>query len=54
MATQLFATSDAHGTFRPVTIAAPCATVQQLVHEEPQLEFLTMLTPILTDSQACG
>jgi phospholipid/cholesterol/gamma-HCH transport system substrate-binding protein len=54
MATQLFSTSDAHGTFRPVTIAAPCATVEQLVHEEPQLEFLTMLTPILTDSAACG
>jgi phospholipid/cholesterol/gamma-HCH transport system substrate-binding protein len=54
MATQLFSSSDAHGTFRPVTIAAPCATVEQLVKEEPQLEFLTMLTPILTDSQACG
>jgi phospholipid/cholesterol/gamma-HCH transport system substrate-binding protein len=54
MATQLFSSSDAHGTFRPVTIAAPCATVKQLVREEPQLEFLTMLTPILTDSQACG
>ena len=54
MATQLFSTSDAHGTFRPVTIGAPCATVEQLVHEEPQLEFLAMLTPILTDSAACG
>jgi phospholipid/cholesterol/gamma-HCH transport system substrate-binding protein len=54
MATQLFSSSDAHGTFRPVTIAAPCATVKQIVDEEPQLEFLTMLTPILTDSKACG
>jgi phospholipid/cholesterol/gamma-HCH transport system substrate-binding protein len=54
MATQLFSSSDAHGVFRPVTIAAPCATVQQLVKEEPQLEFLSMLTPILTDSQACA
>jgi phospholipid/cholesterol/gamma-HCH transport system substrate-binding protein len=54
MATQLFSTSDANGVFRPVTIGAPCATVEQLVKEEPQLEFLTMLTPILTDSQACG
>ena len=54
MATQLFSSSDAHGTFRPVTIAAPCGTVKQLVQEEPQLEFLTMLTPILTDSAACG
>ncbi len=54
MATQLFSSSDANGVFRPVTIAAPCATLEQIVHEEPQLEFLTMLTPILTDSQACG
>jgi phospholipid/cholesterol/gamma-HCH transport system substrate-binding protein len=54
MATQLFSTSDANGVFRPVTIAAPCATIEQLVHEEPELEFLTMLTPILTDSEACG
>jgi phospholipid/cholesterol/gamma-HCH transport system substrate-binding protein len=54
MATQLFSTSDANGVFRPVTIGAPCATVEQIVKEEPQLEFLAMLTPILTDSQACG
>jgi phospholipid/cholesterol/gamma-HCH transport system substrate-binding protein len=53
-ATQLFSTSDANGVFRPVTIAAPCATVQQIVDEEPELEFLAMLTPILTDSAACG
>jgi phospholipid/cholesterol/gamma-HCH transport system substrate-binding protein len=54
MATQLFSSADAHGTFRPVTLAAPCATVEQLVREEPQLEFLAMLTPILTDSAACA
>jgi phospholipid/cholesterol/gamma-HCH transport system substrate-binding protein len=54
MATQLFSMSDAHGTFRPVTIAAPCATLEQIVKEEPQLEFLAMLTPILSDSAACG
>jgi len=54
MATQLFSSSDANGVFRPVTIAAPCATLEQLVHEEPELEFLTMITPILTDSEACG
>jgi phospholipid/cholesterol/gamma-HCH transport system substrate-binding protein len=54
MATQLFSSSDAHGVFRPVTLAAPCATVEQLVKEEPQLEFLSMLTPILTESQACA
>jgi phospholipid/cholesterol/gamma-HCH transport system substrate-binding protein len=54
MATQLFSSSDAHGTFRPVTIAAPCATIKQIVQEEKPLEFLAMLTPILTDSAACG
>jgi phospholipid/cholesterol/gamma-HCH transport system substrate-binding protein len=54
MATQLFSNSDANGVFRPVTVAAPCATIEQLVHEQPELEFLTMLTPILTDSEACG
>jgi phospholipid/cholesterol/gamma-HCH transport system substrate-binding protein len=54
MATQLFSSSDAHGTFRPVTVGAPCATIEQLVKEEKELEFLTMLTPILTDQAACG
>jgi phospholipid/cholesterol/gamma-HCH transport system substrate-binding protein len=54
MATQLFSSSDAHGVFRPVTLAAPCATVEQLVKEEPELEFLSVLTPILADSAACG
>jgi phospholipid/cholesterol/gamma-HCH transport system substrate-binding protein len=54
MATQLFSSSDAHGTFRPVTVGAPCATIRQLVEEEPELEFLQMLTPILTDSEACA
>ena len=54
MATHLFSSSDAQGTFRPVTIGAPCATIRQLVDEEPELEFLQMLTPILTDSEACA
>jgi phospholipid/cholesterol/gamma-HCH transport system substrate-binding protein len=54
MATQLFSSSDAHGVFRPVTIGAPCATIEQLVEEEPELEYLSMLTPILTDSEACA
>jgi phospholipid/cholesterol/gamma-HCH transport system substrate-binding protein len=54
MAPQLFSNSDAHGTLRPVTLAAPCNTVEQLVREEPELEFLMMLTPILTESEACA
>ena len=54
MAIQLFSTSDANGVFRPVTIAAPCATIEQTIKGEPELEFLSMLTPILTDSKACA
>ena len=54
MANQLFSSSDANGVFRPVTLGATCATVQELVKEEPQLEFLAMLTPILADSAACA
>ncbi len=53
MAIQLFSTSDANGVFRPVTIAAPCATIEQTVKGMPELEFLSGLTPILADSQAC-
>jgi phospholipid/cholesterol/gamma-HCH transport system substrate-binding protein len=53
-ATQLFSTSDAHGTFRPVTIATPCATLAQVLQAQPELEFTSVLTPLLTDSQACN
>jgi phospholipid/cholesterol/gamma-HCH transport system substrate-binding protein len=51
---QLFSTSDANGVFRPVTLGSPCASISQILHEEPQLEFLEGLTGILTSSQACG
>jgi len=54
MALNLFSISDAHGTWRPTTAGGPCATIEQLVEEEPELEFLGMFTPILTDSEACG
>jgi phospholipid/cholesterol/gamma-HCH transport system substrate-binding protein len=53
-ATQLFSTSDAHGVFRPVTIAAPCATLAQVLQQQPQLEFTSVLTPLITDSKACN
>jgi phospholipid/cholesterol/gamma-HCH transport system substrate-binding protein len=53
-ATQLFSTSDANGTFRPVTVAAPCATLQQVLQKQPQLEFTSVLTPLITDSKACN
>jgi phospholipid/cholesterol/gamma-HCH transport system substrate-binding protein len=54
MAIQLFSTSDANGVFRPVTLAAPCATLEQTIKDQPEIEFLSMLTPILTDSEACA
>jgi phospholipid/cholesterol/gamma-HCH transport system substrate-binding protein len=54
MAIQLFSTADAHGAFRPVTLAAPCATIEQTIKDQPEIEFLSLLTPILTDSAACN
>lgn len=53
-ATNLFSGQDANGFFRPLTIAAPCNTVQELINEVPQLEFLLNLDPILFGSGACG
>ncbi len=53
-ATQLFSSSDAHGTLRPVTIAAPCATLAQVLQAQPELEFTSVLTPLLTESTACN
>jgi phospholipid/cholesterol/gamma-HCH transport system substrate-binding protein len=53
-ATALFSMSDANGTFRPVTIAAPCATLAQVLQAQPSLEFTSVLTPLLTDSHACN
>jgi hypothetical protein len=40
--------------FRPVTIAAPCATLAQVLQQQPQLEFTSVLTPLITDSKACN
>jgi hypothetical protein len=53
MAIQVFSTSDAHGVFRAVTLATPCATVEQIIKEHPEIEALAMLTPLLTESAAC-
>jgi phospholipid/cholesterol/gamma-HCH transport system substrate-binding protein len=54
MGIQLFSSADANGVFRPVTIASPCASIQQIVTEQPELEFLQNLTGLLTDANACG
>jgi phospholipid/cholesterol/gamma-HCH transport system substrate-binding protein len=53
MAIQVFSNADAHGTLRSVTLGAPCVTVQNIIDEHPELEFLTMLTPLLTETAAC-
>ena len=50
----VFSSADAHGSFRPTTLGSTCQTVQQIIDSEPELEFIAMLTPILTDSAACG
>jgi len=49
----VFSSSDAHGTYRPVTLGATCQTFEQIIANEPELEFGLMLTPLLTDSAAC-
>jgi phospholipid/cholesterol/gamma-HCH transport system substrate-binding protein len=49
-----FGTSDAHGTFRPVTLGGACGAIRASVAENPQLEFLQGLTGVLTDSAVCG
>jgi phospholipid/cholesterol/gamma-HCH transport system substrate-binding protein len=52
LALNLFSNSDAHGTFRPTTIGAPCGTLKQILEENPEMEFLQGLTPVLVG--ACG
>ena len=54
MGIQLFSSSDAHGVLRPLTLAAPCSTIKQVVAGQPQLEFLEGLTGILTSTDACA
>jgi phospholipid/cholesterol/gamma-HCH transport system substrate-binding protein len=54
LAIQVFSSSDAHGVFRPVTLAAPCATIEQTIKEHPEVEFLQGLTGILSESAACA
>jgi phospholipid/cholesterol/gamma-HCH transport system substrate-binding protein len=54
MGIQLFSSSDAHGVLRPITLAAPCNSINQIIAGRPELEFLGSLTPILTSTAACG
>jgi phospholipid/cholesterol/gamma-HCH transport system substrate-binding protein len=48
----IHSTSDAHGTMRPIALAGTCNTLASYVAEQPQMEFLLNLTPIL-GSPAC-
>jgi phospholipid/cholesterol/gamma-HCH transport system substrate-binding protein len=52
--TAAFGTSDAHGTFRPVTLGGTCSAIAANVADQPQLEFLQGLTGVLTDPSLCG
>jgi hypothetical protein len=49
-----FATSDAHGPFRPSLVAASCQTLRTLASDRPETEFALNLTPILTNPTLCG
>jgi hypothetical protein len=53
-ALNLFSSSDAHGVFRPLTLAAPCSTIKQMVAERPEFEYLLGLSAALADSEACA
>ena len=51
----LFSSSDAHGTFRPVTIASTCQTLKQTVAEQGEdAAFLLGVVGVLTDPALCG
>jgi hypothetical protein len=54
----LFSSSDANGTFRPVTVAAPCSVLKQIISEEGgeegnALYGLVFGKPVF-DSGLCG
>jgi len=53
-AVTLFSSEDANGDTRPLFIEASCATLNELAKEEPPLEFLMNLTPLLTTAGFCG
>jgi phospholipid/cholesterol/gamma-HCH transport system substrate-binding protein len=51
----LFSSSDAHGTFRPVTVASTCQTLKQTVAEQgPGADVLLGVVGVLTDPALCG
>ena len=48
----LFNSEDANGPLRPVFLTGTCGTLASLVENEPQLEFLMNLSPVL--ATVCG
>lgn len=50
----LFATADAHGPFRPSLVSGSCQFFRGLATDQPELEFLMNLTPLLTNPELCG
>ena len=54
LSANVFATADAHGSFRPSLLTAECAVFRNLVKDQPEQEFLMNLTPLLTNPALCG
>lgn len=50
----IFSTSDAHGPFRPSLISGSCQFFRSLVAQDPEMEFLMNLTPLLSNPELCG
>jgi phospholipid/cholesterol/gamma-HCH transport system substrate-binding protein len=48
---QIFNASDAHGIFREVAVAFPCNALRSYVGDNPEMEFILNLTPLL--AQQC-
>ena len=48
---QIFNAADAHGIFREVAVAFPCNALRSYVGDNPEMEFILNLTPLL--SQQC-
>jgi phospholipid/cholesterol/gamma-HCH transport system substrate-binding protein len=50
----IFSTADAHGPFRPSLISGSCQFFRSIVAQDPEMEFLMNLTPLLTNPELCG
>jgi len=54
MGTNFFNISDAHGTYRPTTVAGPCQTLEQVVNNEPELAVLQGITAAIREACPSG